>query len=99
MPQSSVPESTTGYTPGPWVHDPIADDVITATGEAICVPPDDYDEDAWQRNAPLIAAAPELLAACKFAHMVMHGNGVFEAREKALMEKLEAAIAKAEARP
>lgn len=50
------------YTPGPWHHGTLSDEIITAKGEAICAPPSDYDEATWQANARLIKEAPAMHA-------------------------------------
>jgi hypothetical protein len=47
-------------------------------------------------NAPLIAAAPELYEAARFAASVIRAQGLFDRSERMAVEKLEAAIAKAE---
>lgn len=49
---------TTKHTPGPWVES--GEFILGADHTTICQA---RDEDAWEANAQLIAAAPELLAA------------------------------------
>ena len=67
------------HTPGPWT---IEDDSIEASGAPICVLYDASDFPCWdgpagqleaecEANARLIAAAPELLAACELAAEVL----------------------------
>ena len=55
------------HTPGPWIFDEATGDVGTEDGVLIHGnPPDDDDRDEeLAANAHLIAAAPELLAACE----------------------------------
>ena len=48
-----------------------------------------------EKDAHLIAASPDLLAACKFALSVMRANGIIELSEHMAEEKLAAAIKKA----
>lgn len=55
------------HTPGPWHHDQIARHCIVSTQsprKGICLMKNTSDED-WEANARLIAAAPELLEACR----------------------------------
>lgn len=88
------------HTPGPWKPDPVdplvvmgsdADErVVADCGHAIVM----GDEQAVA-NAHLIAAAPELLAACKeFVRKCDHG----EARSIRSYAEMSAAITKAEGR-
>jgi hypothetical protein len=58
----------TKHTPAPWIVGNMAEEVFhksESTYEAIAVRPEDDDTGNWDANARLIAAAPELLAACK----------------------------------
>lgn len=90
------------YTKGPWGwthnsgnygHTVFSRDIVIAkTPEH----KDDKDHDENQANAALIAAAPELLEACKeFVRKVECG----EARSKRSYAQMKAAIAKAEVKP
>jgi len=93
------------HTPGPW-HATLDEPLITVeTGERgdaeICVVEPRATAggftDEEKANARLIAAAPDLLAACRAA-----GDAIFDTRlgkdELALLTQLGAAIAKAEGR-
>ena len=83
------------YTPGPWV-------IVAKTSEMTRVGPEnqpmangyaflaDVHGTDFAANAPLIAAAPELLRACEEALMVCDGHAAMNSREI-----ITAAIAKA----
>lgn len=70
--------SAAQHTPGPWQTDEAAHDApyqnirVTANGRSVCTvwiddaPVPDFNA-GQEANARLIAAAPELLAACKLA--------------------------------
>lgn len=86
------------HTPGPWIIETEPFNVWTTDGFLIahCVRGfgDFNDDEAWETgvaNARLIAAAPDLLAACKRAEKCIKE---YEPREA--LNDLEAAIAKAE---
>lgn len=94
------------HTPGPWAlrkewSDSEAALEVWPSGEvckapykpsAICLV--DECRDAAEANAQLIAAAPEMLAALKWAARFINT----EAHDPQLMETVDAAIAKAEGR-
>ena len=97
--------SETKHTPGPWK--PSTDyrlrsiDIVpwNAQGESIAkiktgMPTGDGEAIA---NARLIAAAPELLAACHLAHVrLTAGNLAEQAFNKSIADRIESAISKAE---
>ena len=87
----------TGHTPGPWRYKPTRDSFriysaqIGDNSDGVCVADTYYDNSGDEEaNAFLIASAPELLEAAKFAL----ASAVFGAGESA--DLLRAAIAKAE---
>ena len=93
------------HTPGPWnmqkrepgdktifVSQP-ADGYHRLRAEIDC---DDCDTETAEANARLIAAAPELLEACKLLIEVFNRSG---ASDYPTVKKAAAAIAKAEGRP
>ena len=92
------------HTPGPWravltyVHS-VREDRRTITSVADCGLTPRRAEEA-QANARLIAAAPELLEACKAALVELEGlDATFEGLDESTYESLfilRAAIAKAE---
>lgn len=100
------------HTPGPWAVS-ICDkelwdtdtttDIESAHGEHIATMGAAHDYATWEADARLIAAAPDLLAACEAALAYIPGSEVhswppgFELRRKAI-DLLRAAIAKAEGR-
>lgn len=63
--------------------------IIFYGGELIC------ESIENENDARLIAAAPELLAACEFALSVQLHAGLYDVSDKLNAEKLQAAIAKA----
>jgi hypothetical protein len=83
------------HTPGPWaVSNDQLGQYINAGGKVIAAIPDgsvasDYVQDVC--NARLIAAAPDLLAACESACLTVWAEPQF----KHLADKLRATIAKA----
>lgn len=104
-----------GHTPGPWEYRPLEYDdwgIVRAGRFVICQArdPERMDGeclayhrlaglDPWRSNARLIAAAPELLEACKAfmrAHSGPRDNDTEIALWDAAITATEAAIAKAE---
>lgn len=86
------------HTPGPWKAEGWKETVVNdSRGTTIALHPGDsreYGLAEVQANARLIAAAPDLLAACKLAvarNGAPHPNYVLD-----VYEALEAAILKAE---
>lgn len=88
---------TSKHTPGPWAHDSgstlvITEEYIIADCTAAALP-----ESEQEANARLMAAAPELLEACKdaleFIDFLMHDSLVSDGETRNM---LRAAIAKAE---
>jgi hypothetical protein len=86
------------HTPGPWFAN---GDCIEADGPEgprdVTVAGVWRNDDDWERNAHLIAAAPELLAAARLANQELLDLGVGSSGSPAL-RALWAAIAKAEGR-
>jgi len=81
------------YTPGPWVYNKEYDRVCSGK-EVIC-----YGSPNFEANAPLIAAAPELLEALRGlvgAHLAAPGPRGVMLDVPHFLEQAEAAIAKAE---
>lgn len=70
--------------------------VVDATGDTVCDNETHYPHSVDPDNAPLIAAAPELLAACEFALAVQVGNGTDDDEDA---KRLRAAITKARGEP
>ena len=91
--------SETPWTPGPWDVYPLDLrggrywSVKPGIHEAI----DIHEDDNGEANARLIAAAPELLQACKAALISMIDDSYYQ-EFKPVIDTLEAAIAKAEGR-
>lgn len=86
-------------TSGLWAVGEYGDVVKAVTppdggGDIICIYPQMFEESMrrWKANARLIAAAPDLLAACKLALGAFTNNNAIDWSE------LERAIAKAEGR-
>jgi len=82
------------HTPGPWEVLPVFDEpfAIVARGNSVATLQWELCEDREKANAALIAAAPELLAACQeFVRKVDEGT----ARSTRSYEQMKAAIAKA----
>ena len=92
--EDGADRSDTGVepTPGPWRVDPkrklrvcAGDDTVATTG---C---DETHKDEWEANARLIAAAPDLYAACETAlEKIENGIGL----SHMVCEQLRAALAK-----
>lgn len=87
----SAPTQIATHTPGPWTWD----------GKFTVEIPHAKGLTAFRTNpedACLIAAVPDLLEAARFARSVILANGaiVSELSEQIAVEKLDAAIAKAE---
>ncbi len=57
--------SANARTPGPWIVGEVSGDIVSQRGAGVCSPVENFDETAWAADAPLIAAAPELLEACE----------------------------------
>ncbi len=93
----------TKHTPAPWKVDEqtgiVYVELISGREPAICHTQSSQTEtlpfDVSIANARLIAAAPELLAACEFALSVQLHAGLYDVSDKLNAEKLQAAIAKA----
>ena len=96
------------HTPGPWTAEERDERIlIWSDGShdylaALSLDADGADEevadayaDERQANARLIAAAPDLLAACEAALRVCNLSGTGERDRRAAIAKLEAAVAKA----
>lgn len=87
------------HTPGPWCvvaadNEVVAGDVCVASAPGW--PRDGANDDEREANLHLIAAAPDLLAACR-AFLDADEGGDFTGEEKAALMLMRAAIAKAEA--
>lgn len=82
--------SQTAHTPGPWAYDGPPENIIVWSGpeSRVCFMTSDGPAAA---NACLIAAAPELLEALKYARRFLRGLDHD-------VEYVDAAIAKAEGR-
>lgn len=99
--------SNTKHTPGPWqiVHTPLKENewIESANptrqmGDIICCAPYKEAIDSliqWQANAKLIAAAPELLEACKFVHETLMQDEVSAEDVIRMISKVDSAIQKA----
>ena len=89
------------HTPGPWkwFNYPDGRMLLTAPSEAVIHCPG-APMGCTAEDQALIAAAPDLLAALKEAEEFVHGwmEQNTGARELAALERIEAAIAKAEGR-
>jgi hypothetical protein len=94
------------HTPGPWLYREPQDDELheiysESSGDLICYPVWTHNQRA---NIPLIAAAPELLAACKQLHnclsdwMEIADSDDLRDSDSEAIELSFAAIAKAEGR-
>lgn len=93
------------HTPGPWAYDPDSKEVFSTNelhgcGWIALVKGNDSQGcplpvAEHEANASLIAAAPELLAACKELFMQMRREGC---GHQQMLERALAAIAKAEGR-
>lgn len=80
------------HTHGPWKHAPLSNEVIGPRGEGVCSPCDGYDEDQWNVDAPLIAAAPELLTALKRLLRYDFGDSIGAVEARAAIAKAEGGI-------
>lgn len=100
-------ENRVAHTPGPWtfeVHDGAKSSAMYAKDDRICepvcvIPHDDITEEGYEvvlANARLIAAAPDLLAACKALLPAGWDDGVMDHIPGIKLTRL--AIAKAEGR-
>ena len=90
---------TAQHTPGPWLLDFGREDAAVHAGVTIASISDDAV--AWQANAHLIAAAPDLLAALRdlhACHRAFSGADNWTALDDDARAAAEAAIAKAEGR-
>lgn len=94
------------HTPGPWSVAKARDGYFVHAGQRPGIdtiadvadwPVGGLEPERSQGNAFLIAAAPDLLAACKLAESAIGGDGE-PAVSAAAMEVLDRAIAKAEGR-
>lgn len=98
------------HTPGPWtaMRYEAGDKEIVVIGNTkmygnapvALIPHDDCDHAEAKKNARLIAAAPDLLAACKYMEAALRGAIDLRAApmfedEKAALQDARAAIAKA----
>ena len=97
----------TKHTPGPWIIDRdsvVASNTPDDSGDIICEAPERFENSMrrWQANARLIAAAPELLAACSRAFNLIKesgfSSGLIEEEFDGTLNQLDAAIAKVEGR-
>lgn len=83
---------TTKHTPGPWRFNPVGEVRGADWNVVICDTYGNGDDDVADADARLIAAAPDLLAACEMAlldmryYATVHGESI---------TAIEAAIAKA----
>ena len=84
------------HTPGPWAVDGRFVRSDSRKTNPICECPQGgiLHTGVDQANAHLIAAAPDLLAAAKFAESVLKANPV-ELSERMAIERLQVAITKA----
>jgi len=91
-------ETKSTHTPAPWSVEKRghADDICAKGYGVVCEMPDEPDSEA-RANARLIAAAPDLLEACKG---VLHHNSAVKAEyqlPQSLIRQIQSAIAKARA--
>lgn len=91
MKSSKKEVSPQQHTPGPWIVGELSLSVLNMKGMEIAAYPENIDEDVWNANARLIAAAPELLEAAKAMRDQRNREEKVEA-----WEKLLAAIDRAE---
>jgi hypothetical protein len=75
-----------------WTHSKLYANIYDQDGRHVAAITGRPEREA---NARLIAAAPDLLAACKFAASVMNANFPTEASEFAAIDKLQEAIGRA----
>lgn len=79
------------HTPGPWIRSSLGFQVLTRNSEkSICELPSRHNEAEQIADANLIAAAPDLLAACEAARTVVDSQ-----ESRAVWALLSNAIAKA----
>lgn len=102
MPNETIAETEAtkaGHTPGDWkwVNFPDGRKLLAAPDCAVIHCPDAAFS-ITEADQALIAAAPDLLAAAKFAASVLLANGLIELSEDTAHYKLEKAIEKAEGR-
>jgi hypothetical protein len=99
--QTEIEMAETKHTPGPWTAEMGAGKgawVKGSTGEWSALACGDTDESA-NANAALIAAAPDLLSACRAALAAFDGSNIRIAAEYVgAVGELRDAIAKAEGR-
>lgn len=82
-------ENKVTHTPGPWTED--RQFIRDSDGNSVARI--DYEQSGYIRaNAALIAAAPDLLAACREAYLLLDGGNP---RHESLHDTLAAAIARA----
>lgn len=88
---------TTKHTPGPWAVSDVGEVVVCATGRTLCdVYSSPADDDAQaDADARLIAAAPDLLAACEAVAATTWSRNT----ATIIGEQVRAAIAKAKGKP
>ena len=87
------------HTPGPWTMGNIrpGDKEIIIEEPSVSVDYDDVDHKEQEANAQLIAAAPELLEACKEASIVLKDEQIVPITSiKKTYNKLQQAITKAQ---
>lgn len=95
------------HTPGPWrLTDEVQTDRgrtwgINAWEDTSGITGDARLAEVFSivENARLVAAAPDLMEACKFSLSVHKAQGMFDASERLAIERLERAIAKASGTP
>lgn len=86
------------HTHGPWITNGRAIEQDADDDALVVAYAEDEQNDDWEANARLIAAAPDLLEACKIALAeTLRANEHFKSVSPATA-MLEAAIAKAEGR-
>jgi hypothetical protein len=94
------PTGQTGHTPGPWYYNKNRRNIYTVAKDFVvakvhCSEHDTYSEEDAERdaNGKLMAAAPDLLAACEAALQLY--DGMTASKNAATGVQLRAAIAKA----
>jgi hypothetical protein len=98
--RAAADKARSDHTPGPWEYesqDPHALGKITSDdGTLVAEVHGDWDDDhSTEANARLIAAAPDLLAACKLAVERLEVCS-YQGDEDSFVEEIAAAIARAE---
>lgn len=88
-----------GHTAGPWTLPKFTtiDKTIRIREPAVLVDFDDVDHDEQAANARLIAAAPDLLAACQSMLRTCGSSADWNGETHESLKLIEAAIAKATA--